>query len=94
MNTDDVQKLATLARVDIGTLEAEELSQDMNKILGYIKAIEGAHVEMNTPKFIQTNVVRDDIVSSATDDTTALIKQNFPKEKNGFLEVNKIIQND
>ncbi len=94
MNTDDVLKLATLARIDVSTDEAESLTNDMNKILDYIKQIEGAHVEMAVPNVTQTNVVREDVVSSSSDDTVALIKQNFPKQKNGFLEVNKIIQND
>ncbi len=94
MNTDDVLKLATLARVDVSTDEAEALTTDMNKILEYIKAIEGARVGMTAPTFMATNVVREDVVSSSEESVVGLIKQNFPKQKSGFLEVNKIIQND
>jgi aspartyl-tRNA(Asn)/glutamyl-tRNA(Gln) amidotransferase subunit C len=94
MNTDDVQKLATLARLDISEEEAEFLTKDMNTILQYIKQIEAAEVEISTPKYIQTNVVRNDTVDVADSHITVLIKQNFPKENNGYLEINKIIQND
>lgn len=95
MNTDDIQKLAGLARLSITDEEAGALSNDMNAILGYIKQIENAHIETGekTTPVVQ-NVTREDVASDSNFDTQSRIKMNFPKEKNGYLEVNKIINND
>ncbi len=95
MNTDDVIKLASLARIEITTTEAESLTGDMNSILGYIKQIEHAHsagTVFLTP--VQNNIVRDDTASVCSVETHQALKENFPKERNGYLEINKIIQND
>lgn len=95
MTTDEIQKLAGLARLAITDEEAGALSADMNKILDYIKQIEGARVEAGVRKNpLVSNIVRDDVAEVATDDVRDRIKANFPKQKNGFLEINKIIQND
>lgn len=93
MTTDEIQKLAGLARLSVTDEEAGALSNDMNTILGYIKQIENAHIESgekSTPFVV--NVAREDVV--VVSDTQKDIQANFPKEKNGYLEVNKILNND
>jgi aspartyl-tRNA(Asn)/glutamyl-tRNA(Gln) amidotransferase subunit C len=95
MNTSDIQKLAGLARLAVSDEEAGALTNDMNKILEYIKIIEGANIEQGERAIpVVSNVIREDDVVFSDTNVTNLIKQNFPKSKNGYLEVNKIINND
>lgn len=98
MNTEDIQKLALLARIAMDDEEAKNLN--LNSVLEYIKAIESAPTtlseESNTKKNVADvyNVVREDVVIETPQDTKDLIKKNFPLQKNNYLEVNKILHND
>jgi aspartyl-tRNA(Asn)/glutamyl-tRNA(Gln) amidotransferase subunit C len=95
MNTQDIQKLAELARLAVTDEEAGALSQDMNAILGYIKQIENAQVTQTAKQIpITYNTMRPDTVADASGQVTEIIKDNFPHIKNNYLEVNKIISND
>lgn len=44
MQTDDIKKLATLARIDMTESEMEDLKKDFDSILGYIDQIRSVDV--------------------------------------------------
>lgn len=41
---------------------------------------------------VKLNALREDIVKQSSEEECTLIKENFPKEKNGFLVVSKVIE--
>lgn len=98
MNTEDIQKLAFLARIAMDDEEAKDLN--LNSVLEYIKAIESAPNTLAESKDVKENpsdlynIVREDVVIDTPQDTKDLIKENFPLRKDDYLEVNKILHND
>ena len=41
---------------------------------------------------VSVDDLRDDVVNESSEEERKLIKENFPKEKNGYLVVSKVIE--
>ena len=66
MNIKDVEILAKLARIELKEDEKKELLSDMDSILGYVKQIENAEVDIQ-PSMLNSenyNVWRKDEIQS------------------------------
>lgn len=58
---DDVQKLATLARIDMNEGEAEGLAKEIDGILGYVDQIKSTDVSAGDGSIVGPhNILRDD----------------------------------
>lgn len=62
------------------------------------QTIKNAHLEADASGWSAANVaslddLREDIVMESSETERAIIKGNFPKEKNGYLVVAKVIEN-
>jgi Asp-tRNA(Asn)/Glu-tRNA(Gln) amidotransferase C subunit len=62
------------------------------------QTIKNAHLEASSAEMSAENVVtledlREDTVIESSEVERAIIKGNFPKEKNGYLVVAKVIEN-
>lgn len=90
MNIEDVENLASLARIELGDDEKQQILKDMEGILAYVKQIE--EVEISDTKSSDTlhNVWREDKVE-ARDFSKELIAEQFPSSQDGFLKVKKIL---
>ena len=62
LSVEEVQKLATLSRIDISDTEAEKLGGDIGSILGYIQQIEEVvdETSQDDGHKVPTNVLRED----------------------------------
>ncbi len=92
MNIKDVEILAKLARIELKEDEKKELLSDMDSILGYVKQIENAEVDIQ-PSMLNSenyNVWRKDEIQSR-EFSHELIMRQFPDSQDGFLKVKKIL---
>lgn len=92
MEIKDVEILAKLARIELKEDEKKELLSDMDSILGYVKQIENAEVDIQ-PSMLNSenyNVWRKDEIQSR-EFSHELIMRQFPDSQDGFLKVKKIL---
>jgi len=90
MNIKDVEKLAALARINLGEEEKQSLLADMQGILEYVKQVENMKIEDTAPEFKVYNVWREDEYRSS-EFSPELITSQFPAAHEGFLKVKKIL---
>ena len=88
--------MSKIMTVDIlSSIKGAEPSEAVNKLFDVIKNANPTHnnsfnnVNNNS---VSLNDLRDDIVIKSSETERAIIKENFPKEKNGYLVVSKIIE--
>ncbi len=92
MQLQDIQHLATLARIDIPQEEQEALLHDMTAIIGYIDQIAKAPVSGSTNQTSDLyNVARDDEVTNMTGAQTDTILAEVPATQDGYVKVKKIL---
>ena len=92
MTIDDVNKLASLARIDMSQAEKEEFLGNMESILGYIDIIKKADVSgVELAKSEVRNVMREDSNPNETGFFTDRILKEMPETENGYLKVKQIL---
>lgn len=89
---EDIEKLATLSRIDVSEEEKEGLVKDIESILSYISEIQ----EVSSKKSIPTigdlrNVMRIDGEPHESEIYTKKILDEAPKKEKGYLKVKKIL---
>lgn len=90
----DIEKLASLARIKIPEEEKDKLTQEVGSILEYVGQIKEVLTETDKENFkeiLQRNVFRDDEVSSTTRQYTEKLLQNSPSRDGDFVKVKKIL---
>ena len=92
ITSDEILKLAGLARVDISSDEAENLRSEIDSILGYVGQIqqisEGETGEVTKLR----NVMRDDVVTHKPLEYTEDILNSAPGREGNYLKVKKILE--
>jgi len=75
----------------LSSIKGAKESEAVNKLFDVIK---NANVEKAVSKLnaVEISDLRDDVVVESSDLEKQIIKDNFPKQKNGFLVVDKIIE--
>ena len=98
ISQEEIEHLATLARIELCEGEVESLQKDISDILEYVGQVAAVPQGTNgaaVPK--NHNVLRAD-TARADDDALlgkdALLRDAFPKQENGYNVVRKIIQKD
>jgi Asp-tRNA(Asn)/Glu-tRNA(Gln) amidotransferase C subunit len=81
----------------LSSIKGAKASEAVNELFKVIKNAHSGEEENNLLDENISNVVnledlRDDKVVNCSDEERALIKENFPKEKNGYLVVQKVIE--
>ncbi len=93
--TEEVQKLAALARIRIEDKELEKFTSEFDAILAYVGQLEKLDVsgerEMKPPL---RNMMRLDSESNAVGANTEKMVEQFPASKNNALVVKQIISHD
>ena len=92
ITSDDVRKVAKLARLEISDDQVEIYTSQLEKILGYVaqlEAVETKDVPPTTRAVEVVNVVREDVVMEST------IKEDLlhqaPQREGNFFRVPKIL---
>jgi aspartyl-tRNA(Asn)/glutamyl-tRNA(Gln) amidotransferase subunit C len=93
IDRETVEKVATLARLELAEDEKEAMIQDMNKILDFmakLNELDTAGIEPLVYMTNEVNVLREDIVKQTVSTEEAL--QNAPKHTDDYFLVAKVIE--
>lgn len=102
MQTEDVKKLANLARIDMSEEEMKEVAKDFDSILAYVGQVKEASSLIpseqgqaekgkNKEGHFLYNVMREDVATNKSGEYTAKILDNAPDTENGFIKVKQIM---
>ena len=92
VDKETVDKIANLARLELGADEREDMITDMNKILDFmakLNEIDTSGVEPLVYMTDEINVFREDVVKQ--DITTEEALQNAPRHTDKYFLVAKVI---
>ena len=93
ITTEEVEKLAKLARLGLAKEEVASLSREMTAILEYVKQLDEVDVSGIVPTSQVsglTGVTRADVVASSPIDREELLS-NTPDTDNGFIKVKSVL---
>ncbi len=93
LSKSEVQKIASLARIEITEEEAEKYSKELSETLGFVEKLNKADTENIEPIAHITgarNVTREDKVIEYSDETKNSIINNFPEKKDRFDKVKAV----
>ena len=93
MTKDDVQHLASLARIKLTDAELETFATEIDAVLQYVSAINDIVADADLTKKVGPvhNVFRADAVTNEPENFTEAISNEFPDSKGRFLKVKKIL---
>lgn len=95
VTTDDVKRLAALARIEIEEGKLESFAKEFESILAYVGKLETlslSRMEEVVPPL--RNVFREDVNPNAKGEYTARIVAQFPQKEGNALSVKQIISHD
>ena len=94
--TEEVQKLAALARIEIGEKELEKFTSEFDAILAYVGQLETLKIpsDMAGEKPPLHNVMREDGAPHAAGAYTEKLVEQFPAREGDSLAVKQIITHD
>ncbi len=95
LSKQDIDKLATLARLGLTDEEKAGLEKDLSSILGYVGELENAQVSFSDQLIdpnLTINVMREDGEPHEALQFTEAILSNAPKRKGDYLAVKAIIE--
>ena len=87
--------MSKIMTVDIlSSIKGAQPSEAVNKLFEVIKKAQSANNSTHNTKHncVSVDDLRDDIVRESSAIEKQIIIENFPKEKNGYLVVSKIIE--
>ena len=93
LSKSEVQKIASLARIEITDQEAEKYSKELSDILGFVEKLNEADTDGVEPIahiIGAKNITREDKVVEYDDDTKNNIINNFPEKKDRFDKVKAV----
>jgi aspartyl-tRNA(Asn)/glutamyl-tRNA(Gln) amidotransferase subunit C len=93
LSKSEVQKIASLARIEITDEEAEKYSKELSEILNFVEKLNEADTEGIEPIAHITgakNVLREDKVVPYSEETKENIINNFPEKKDRFDKVKAV----
>jgi len=97
MTKEEIQHLATLARIELSDTEIEKFTTEMSAILEYVGAVTdivGDDALLAPQVGAKHNVFRKDEVTNQTDEYTAALLAEMPQTQGRFMVVKKILNPD
>lgn len=78
----------------LSSIKGAQPSEAVNKLFEVIKNANSSNSTFNNVNnnYVSLNDLRDDVVIESSETEKQIIKENFPKEKNGYLVVAKVIE--
>lgn len=87
--------MSKIMPVDIlSSIKGAKSSEAVDKLFDVIKNAEINHnsSNQNAKNAVSIDDLRADVVENSSEITKQIIKENFPKEKDGYLVVSKVIE--
>ena len=75
-----------------GATSSEVVEELFRVIRDAVPEVEDLSGELNMAGAVSPDQLRSDVIRPCTDSERELIRKNFPREKNGFLVVPKVIE--
>ena len=96
ISTEEIRKLADLARIEVGEEEANKLAGEIEAILGYVKLVQQFHFESTLEESgIEVvgnyNVLREDANPTESGTYSQELIAEFSESEKGYLKVKKIL---
>ena len=97
MDKETIDKLAELARIDMGEEEAQNLAGELGTILKYVGEIKGIQNKQETindkqkENFPNRNVLREDVQAHEGGLYTEELLESAPEREGEYLKVKKIL---
>lgn len=91
---EEVQHVATLARIDLTPEEITTFQEDLSKVLIFFKELEALNTDNESDMGHITgrvNEARTDRVQEASEETKDTIRKNFPEGEEGYLKVRSVL---
>lgn len=93
LSTEEVRRIARLARIGLEEKEIETFQTDLSAVLGSFQELEGADVDgmsVFDPMPSMTNALRDDVPKVPDIDEQMRILSNFPRKEGRNLTVKSV----
>ncbi|MGY5351956.1 hypothetical protein ACXGQW_05255 [Wenyingzhuangia sp. IMCC45533] len=87
--------MSKIMPVDIlSSIKGAKSSEAVDKLFEVIKKAEinQSSSNQNAKNAVSIDDLREDVVENSSEITKQIIKENFPKEKDGYLVVSKVIE--
>lgn len=97
MKRDDIEHLASLARIKLTEAELINFENELPKILGYVSVVNKiAATDTDTEPVVgaRYNVLRKDVVTNEPGQYTEDLLKEMPATEKGFLKVKKILHTE
>ena len=93
MDVREIEKLAQLARIELGDAEKKDLLKDIEEILGFVNQLESVDVSQDGENRIGVphNVMREDKDPHESGIHTGALLNEAPDHKDGYIKVKKIL---
>ncbi len=95
INPAEVERIADLARLELGADEVQRMTAELEAILGYVAALEQLDTTSVEPTFhplLVTTALRDDVAAPPLDPARALA--NAPERSGTAFVVPKVLDED
>ncbi len=91
----DIQKLASLSRIQLTEAEEVSFATEIDAILGYVDQINSVSAVQNDAKeperFIHRNVLRNDADDALLNPDPKILIDSAPANQDGYIKVKKIM---
>ena len=96
MDSNEIKKLADLARIDMSEEEMKEIAKDFESILAYVGQVQEVSGEIidndkKSEDYFVRNITREDIAEDMNKERTDKILANAPDVQDRFIKVRKIM---
>lgn len=96
MDSNEIKKLADLARIDMSEEEMKEIAKDFESILAYVGQVQEVSGEIidndkKSEDYFVRNITREDVAEDMNKERTDKILANAPDTQDGFIKVRKIM---
>ncbi len=95
LNKEEVQRIAALARLELGENELEKYQKELSSILGYVEKLGEVSVNGVEPTSHPgglKNIFREDKESDKNEDVAERMLNSAPDKKDGYVKVKSILK--
>lgn len=91
ITTQDIEKLARLARIEVKDDEKLTFKNDLNNIFKYISEIQEVSLDQEATVHTHVNIFRADVVTNEGGQYTNDILGQAPNRKDNYFKVEKVL---
>ena len=94
ISTEEVKNLASLARLELSSGEAQKFKDDISSVLNYVESINSIQIEEGEHGVGEVNIFREDEITNEPHGYTDSLLAAAPKKEGAYVKVQKILSQD